>query len=82
MAQIILGGFLLLVSPSYSTDRRESDSHPITFWALNGGLIGMLLGLWLHQNLVVGGAGVVVIAGFLRSSEVSGFVPNRRGILH
>ncbi len=65
VTQIILGGFLLLVSPSYSTDRRESDSHPITFWALNGGLIGMLVGLWLHQNLVVGGAGVVVIAGFL-----------------
>lgn len=65
VAQIILGGFLLLLAPLQSKDRAESDSHPITYWALNGGLIGMLVGFWLHHDLVVGISGFAVIAGFL-----------------
>ena len=32
---------------------------------MNGGLTGMLIGFWLHQYLVVGVAGFVVIAAFL-----------------
>ncbi|MDK2743358.1 MAG: hypothetical protein NDI90_10610 [Nitrospira sp. BO4] len=65
VTQIMLGGFLLLVSPLHSVDRRESASHPLTLWAMNGGVIGMLVGFWLHQDMVVGGAGFVVIAAFL-----------------
>ncbi|NJN69417.1 MAG: cbb3-type cytochrome c oxidase subunit I [Nitrospira sp.] len=64
VAQIILGGFLLLVAPPYLKDRIESDSHPIIFWSLNGGLTVMLVGLWLHHDLLVSIAGFVVIAGF------------------
>ncbi|MBX3304104.1 MAG: hypothetical protein KF693_17970 [Nitrospira sp.] len=64
VAQLILGGFLLLVAPPQSKDRAESDSHPFAFWALNGGLIGMLVGFWLHHDLVVGSAGLVVITAF------------------
>jgi len=33
--------------------------------ALNGGLVGMLVGFWLHHDLLVSIAGFVVIAGFL-----------------
>lgn len=61
VAQIILGGFLLLISPPHSVDRKETDAHPIPFWGMNSGLVGMLVGFWLHQSLVVGVAGVVVI---------------------
>jgi hypothetical protein len=65
VAQIILGGFLLLIAPPQSKVRTESDSHPITLLALNGGLVGMLVGFWLHYDLLVSIAGFVVIAGFL-----------------
>ncbi|QPD05289.1 MAG: hypothetical protein Nkreftii_003063 [Candidatus Nitrospira kreftii] len=65
VAQIILGGFLLLIAPPQSKAGMESDSHPITLLALNGGLVGMLVGFWLHHDLLVSIAGFVVIAGFL-----------------
>jgi hypothetical protein len=81
VAQILLGGFILLVPPPSSADRKEAASHPLTFLAMNGGLIGMLMGFWLHQYLVVAVAGFVVIAAFLsviytvwvRASRVSEF---------
>ena len=65
VAQLILGGFLLLVAPPQPKDRTESDSYPFTCWALNGGLIGMLVGFWLRHDLAVGIAGLVVITAFL-----------------
>ncbi len=65
IAQAILGGFLLLIPPPNSANRKEADSHPLTFWAMNGGLIGMLVGFWLHRNVVVVVGGFVVIAAFL-----------------
>jgi len=65
VAQIILGGFILMIPPPISAGRKEADSHPFTFLAMNGGLIGMLMGFWLHRYLVVGVAGFVVTAAFL-----------------
>ncbi len=65
VTQIMLGGFLLLTPSRHSDDRRESASHPFTLWAMNGGVLGMLVGFWLHQDIVVGGAGFVVIAAVL-----------------
>lgn len=65
VAQIMLGGFLLLIPPLGSGNRKEADSYPLTFWAMNGGLLGMLAGFWLHWYVVVGVAGVVVMAAFL-----------------
>ena len=62
VAQIILGGFLLFISPPHSADRKETDSHPLTFWAMNSGLVGMLVGFWLHQSLVVGVTGFIIMA--------------------
>ena len=69
VAQLILGGFLLPVTSPQSKDRAESDSHPFAYWTLNGGLVGMLAGFWLHHNLVVGIAGFLVITAFLRLSH-------------
>ncbi|HEX6726938.1 MAG TPA: hypothetical protein VF078_06255 [Nitrospira sp.] len=63
--QIILGGLLLLILSPGSRERRESAFHPLTFWAMNGGTIGMLVGFWLHQSLIVSVAGFVVIAACL-----------------
>jgi hypothetical protein len=65
VAQIILGGFLWFIPPPSSASRQETDSHPLAFWAMNGGLIGMLVGFSLHWSLIVGVAGFVVMAGFL-----------------
>ena len=65
VAQIILGGFLLFIPPPSSASRQETDSHPLAFWAMNGGLIGMLVGFSLHRYLVVSMAGFLVMAGFL-----------------
>lgn len=65
VAQILLSGFLVLVASPDSKADTTSHSRPFAFWALNGGLIGMLAGFWLHHDLVVGTAGVAVIAGFL-----------------
>ncbi len=62
VAQIILGGFLLFISPPSSGNRKETDSHPLTFWALNSGLVGMLVGFWLHQPLIIGVTGFIVMA--------------------
>lgn len=65
VTQIILGGFLLLIPPLSVANRNEADSHPLTFWAMNGGVMGMLVGFWLHHNIVVCAGGVVVMAAFL-----------------
>jgi|CXWL01.1.fsa_nt_gi hypothetical protein len=62
VAQIILGGFLLLISPSSLGNRKDADSHPISFWAMNSGLVGMLMGFWLHQDTIVAVAGLVIMA--------------------
>ena len=65
VTQIILGGFLLFIPPPSSANRKEADSHPLTFWMMNGGLIGMLVGFWLHRYVVVAVAGFAAIAAFL-----------------
>ncbi|HEX5544567.1 MAG TPA: hypothetical protein VFX10_03660 [Nitrospira sp.] len=65
LAQILLGGFLLLIPPPSSVTRKDAAPHPFTFWAMNGGLIGMLVGFWLHRDLLVGVSGFMVIAAFL-----------------
>jgi len=62
VAQVILGGFLLLISPPSSGNRKDADSHPISFWAMNSGLVGMLMGFWLHRDDIVAVAGLVVMA--------------------
>lgn len=62
VAQIILGGFLLLISPPSLGNRKDADSHPISFWAMNSSLFGMLMGFWLHRDDIVAVAGLVVMA--------------------
>ncbi|MGC4096500.1 MAG: hypothetical protein QM706_05235 [Nitrospira sp.] len=62
VTQIILGGFLLFVPPMSMGSRHHADTHSFTFWAMNGGVMGMLLGFWLHYNIVVCAGGVLVMA--------------------
>ncbi len=65
IAQMILGGFLAFIPPLLMTGQKQRDSHPVLFLAINAGAIGMLVGFWLRQYLVVGAAGFLVIGAFL-----------------
>ncbi|MBH0201408.1 MAG: hypothetical protein HP496_03660 [Nitrospira sp.] len=62
VGQIILGGLLLLIAPPSSGNRTGENSHPIAFWAMNSGVVGMLVGFWLHRYDVVAVTGLVVMA--------------------
>lgn len=65
IAQMILGGFLAFIPPLLMTGQKQRDSHPGLFLAINAGAIGMLVGFWLHQSVVVGAAGFLVVGAFL-----------------
>ena len=65
VTQIMLSGFLLFLNSSASAIHKDRGVHPLEFWALNSGLIGMLTGFWLHQNLVVGSAGILIMGACL-----------------
>ena len=65
IAQMILGGFLAFIPPLLMTGQKQRDSHPVLFLAINAGAIGMLVGFWLRQSLIVGAAGFLVIGAFL-----------------
>ncbi len=65
VTQIILGGLFLLIPPAISADRKEPGCTLFTFWTMNGGVIGMLVGFTLHRYAVVGMAGLVVMAAWL-----------------
>ena len=65
VGQILLGGFLLLSHSSIPTIQKHRDTRPLPFWMMNGGLIGILLGFWLRQTVVVGIAGFLVIGAYL-----------------
>ncbi|WHZ25984.1 MAG: hypothetical protein OJF51_000779 [Nitrospira sp.] len=65
IAQIILGGLIVMIPSPSSADRKEAAPHPFAFVAMNGGLIGMHMGFWLHRDQIVAMAGFVVIAAFL-----------------
>ena len=65
VAQMILGGFLAFIPPLLMTGHKQRDSHPVLFAAVNGGAVAMLVGFWLRQYLVVGLAGLLIVAVFL-----------------
>lgn len=65
VAQMILGGFLAFIPPLLMTGQRQRGSHPVLFLTINAGAVGMLVGFWLHQYVVVGAAGFLVIGAFL-----------------
>ena len=65
ITQIMLSGFLLFLNSSASTIHKDRDVHPLEFWMLNGGVISMLIGFWLHQNIVVGSAGILITGACL-----------------
>lgn len=65
VAQMILGGFLAFIPPLLMTGQKQQNSHPVLFLTINAGAVGMLVGFWLHQYVVVGTAGFLVVGAFL-----------------
>jgi hypothetical protein len=69
VTQIILSGCLLFLNSSASSSvsaiHKNRGVRPLEFWTLNGGLIGMLTGFWLHQSIVVGSAGILIMGACL-----------------
>jgi hypothetical protein len=65
VAQMILGGFLAFIPPLLMTGQKQRDSHPVLFLAINVATIGMIAGFYLRNYMVVGIAGILVVASFL-----------------
>jgi len=65
VAQIILGAMLAFIPPLLMTGKDGPDSHPVLFGMINAGTIGMLVGFALGYSMIIGGAGLLVIAAFL-----------------
>ena len=65
VAQMILGGFLAFISPLLMSGQHQRESHPVLFLTINTGTVGMLVGFWLHQYVLIGAAGFLVIGAFL-----------------
>ena len=62
---ILLVSLLLLRDAWGSKTIKKREIHPLTYWALNGGLVGMLVGFWLPQSLLVEAAGISITGAFL-----------------
>ncbi|MEE8608275.1 MAG: hypothetical protein V3S55_11775, partial [Nitrospiraceae bacterium] len=65
VAQIMLGAMLAFIPPLLMTGKDRPDSHPVLFGMINAGTIGMLIGFALGYSMIIGGAGLLVIAAFL-----------------
>jgi hypothetical protein len=65
VGQMILGGFLAFIPPLLMTGQKQRDSHPVLFLAINVAAIGMIAGFYLRNYIVVGIAGILVVASFL-----------------
>lgn len=65
VAQVILGAMLAFIPPLLMTGGKRPHSHPILYGAINVGAIGMLTGFALNQYVLIGGAGLLVLAPFL-----------------
>ncbi|MBI3356177.1 MAG: cbb3-type cytochrome c oxidase subunit I [Nitrospirae bacterium] len=65
VAQMLLGGLQAFLPPLLMTGQKQLGSHPVLFLTVNAGTVGMLVGFWLHQYIVVGTAGFLVIGAFL-----------------
>lgn len=62
---IILGGLLILSDAWRSNALNKRGIHPLTYWTLNGGLVGLLVGFWLHLSMLVAAAGLIITGTFL-----------------
>jgi len=62
---ILLVGLLLLRDAWGSNAIKKRGIHPLAYWTLNGGLVGMLVGFWLHQSMLVNAGGVLITGAFL-----------------
>lgn len=63
--QMVLGGFLGIVSSPTAGRLFSHQTHPLTLLAMNGGTAAMLIGFWLRHSLVVGAAGLLVAGASL-----------------
>ncbi|MGQ0809974.1 MAG: hypothetical protein ACT4OO_01960 [Nitrospiraceae bacterium] len=60
--QIMIGAVLLFNPPLSMTARDQRASHPILYCTVNGGTIGLLIGFGQRNFMVVGMAGLLIIA--------------------
>jgi hypothetical protein len=65
VAQMILGGLLAFIPPLLMTGQKQRDSHPLLFFAINSGALGMVVGFWLYHYVLVGIAGFLVVGVFV-----------------
>jgi hypothetical protein len=68
--QMVLGGFLAIVSPPTAGRLSSHQTYPLTLLAMNGGTAAMLVGFWLRRPIVVGAAGLLVAGASMRIIQI------------
>ncbi|HEU4683024.1 MAG TPA: cbb3-type cytochrome c oxidase subunit I [Nitrospira sp.] len=64
VAQMIMGAMLSFIPPLLMTGHKRRDSHPVLFWLVNAGALGVIAGFALQIPAVIGGGGLLVLAAF------------------
>ena len=85
VAQLMLGGFLAMIPPSSETAPALQQGHPLAFWGLNAGTVGILVGFWLQRLDTVNAAGLFVVVAcawvarvvWARATQGPAATPNR-----
>ncbi|MCP9439676.1 MAG: hypothetical protein NNA20_11095 [Nitrospira sp.] len=68
--QMVLGGFLAMVSSTTTGRLSSHQTYPFTLLAMNGGTAAMLVGFWLRHSPTVGAAGLLVAGASLRVIQI------------
>jgi len=71
LLQLVIGGFFVSLARCSEHKDAYSESRAALFLTLNGATIGLLVGFWLGQMMVVGLAGLVLIGVVLSLSQMA-----------
>jgi hypothetical protein len=69
--QLMIGGLLASLSNDSQSSRAGSNSRPWLFATLNAATVMLLIGFWLGNMMIVGGAGIVVIGAVASITPVA-----------